>query len=274
LEKLDVEYLDVYLLHALNQKRWDDVIVKHDIIEKAKKAKEKGKFKHLGFSFHDKPEVLKMIIDTGEFDLMLVQYNILDKANEEMIEYAAKKGLAVIIMGPVGGGRLAGKPPEDMQKYLTSGRDNLVDLALKFVWSNPNVTVALSGMGSEEMLEDNLALATDERVTLTDEEREKVEKIGKKFSELTDNICTNCKYCMPCPNDVNIPHIFRSLIYYEVYNLKDQAKRMYASLKKEDGTKGDQADSCVECGECLPKCPQKIPIIEQLKKAHKVLASE
>ncbi|MBD3191873.1 MAG: aldo/keto reductase [Candidatus Heimdallarchaeota archaeon] len=274
LEKLDVECIDVFLLHALNEERWNEKVLKLNLFEHAKKAKEEGKIKHLGFSFHDKPEVLKKIIDSGEFEMMLVQYNILDTANEEMIHYAAEKGLGVAIMGPVGGGRLAGNPPEDMQEFLTEDRENFVDLALKFVWSNPNVSVALSGMGSEEMVDENIVLASSDQYTLTKEELQKVKTIGEKFNEKTEVICTNCKYCVPCPNEVNIPYIFRALIYYQVYGQEDYAKWMYGRLGQEKGPKGKPADGCIECGECEPKCPQEIPIIKQLKEAHEILSQE
>ncbi|NHK32949.1 MAG: aldo/keto reductase [Asgard group archaeon] len=271
LKKLDVEYLDIYLLHALNQKRWTEKIQPLKLIEQAKKAKEDGRIKFIGFSFHDKPEVLKEIIDSEGFDVMLVQYNILDTANEAMIKYAAEKGLGVIIMGPVGGGRLAGNPPEEMKHLLSDGRNNFTDLALKFVWSNPGVSVALSGMGSEEMVDDNIAIANSKDTTLTRDEFVKVKKIETKFKELTDLICTSCNYCMPCPNEVNISFIFRSMIYAQVYGQEERAILHYSKIGEEDWPPGKRADACIECGECEPKCPQKIPIIDQLKKAHELL---
>jgi len=274
MKRLDVEYLDICLLHALNEKSWKEKVLKLNLIERAKKAKKEGKFKHLGFSFHDKPEVLKEIIDSGEFEVMLVQYNILDTVNEEMIKYAAEKGLGVAIMGSVGGGRLAGEPAEELRELLTNGRKNFVDLALKFVWSHPHVSVALSGMGSEEMVDDNVALASSEKHTLSSiEEKERAAKIGQKFKELTDNICTGCGYCMPCPNEVNISFIFRMLMLYQIYGVKDKAKTYYSRIDEEDWPPGKSALACSECGECEPKCPQKIPIIEQLKKTHELLTS-
>jgi hypothetical protein len=272
MERLGVDCIDVYLFHAINEKRWKEKVLKLNLIEEAKKAREQGKIKHIGFSFHDKPELLKEIIDTDEFDMMLIQYNILDTKFEEVINHAGKKGMGIAVMGPVGGGRLAGEPREDMQKYLTKGRKNFADLALKFVFSNPNISVALSGMGSEKMVKDNIAIASNKNYTLTSEEKEKTKEIGERFKELTDNICTNCKYCMPCPNEVNIPFIFRALMYYEVYGQEETGKRYYSMIGKPDQVSGKQADSCIECGECEPKCPQKIPIIEQLKKAHEILS--
>ncbi|NHJ38470.1 MAG: aldo/keto reductase [Asgard group archaeon] len=273
LKKLDVDYIDVYFLHALHQKRWTEKIVPFKLIERAKKAKEEGKIKFFGFSFHDKPEVLKEIIDSNGFDAMLVQYNILDVANEEMIKYATEKGLGVFIMGPVGGGRLSGNPPEEMKHLLTDGRENFTDLALKFVWSNPNVHVALSGMTNEQMLDDNLTIANGNSTELTRDEFIKAKKIETKFKELTDIICTNCNYCMPCPNEVNIPFAFRAMVWAQVYGQIDRAKMNYSKIGEKGWPPGKQAKECIECGECEPKCPQKIPIIEQLKKAHELLIS-
>ncbi len=275
LEKLDVEYIDFYLLHALNEKTYREKVVGLNVLERAKKAKEEGKIKYIGFSFHDKVELLKEILDDNEFDLVLLQYNILDKVNEEMIQYANEKGLAVAIMGPVGGGRLAGDLPDDMKHLLTEGRNDLVDHALRFVLSNPNVSVALSGLGSLEMLEDSLKILSNEKIgaPLTKEEKETIDTIEKTFKEKTDLICTACGYCMPCPNEVNIKEIFRFLIAHDVYGQITHSKHLYSLIGKEKSPfKGKNAEACIECGECEPKCPQKIPIIEQLKKAHKTLA--
>jgi predicted aldo/keto reductase-like oxidoreductase len=275
LEKLGVEYLDVYLLHAINKKRWDEKVIPLKIIEEGVKAKEAGKIKHLGFSFHDKPEVLKEILEhplSENFDVMLIQYNLLDKQYEEMIALAAKKGLGVAVMGPVAGGRLGGTLGGDLKKYLTEGRTNLADLALKFVWSNPNITVALSGMSSAGQVADNLALATAKNTKLTPEESKRADEVIKVMKERTDNICTSCKYCEPCPEGVAISFIFRSLIMAQVYGDLERAKLYYSKIGEEDWPPGNRADSCVECGECEPKCPQKIEIIDQLKKAHELLS--
>lgn len=275
LKRLDIDYIDIYLLHALGAKNWKEKVLGLNLIERAKKAKAQGKIKHLGFSFHDKPEILKEIIDSNEFEVMLVQYNILDTSNEEMIKYAANKGIGVVIMGPVGGGRLAGEPVKEMKKLLSEGQENFADLALKFVWSNPYISTAISGMGTMEMVEDNLSLAKNKSHTFTNEEKNKTKIIEKRFKELTNNICTSCGYCMPCPNGVNIAFIFKALMYYQVYGQKETGKLCYAKIGCVDGLwpPGKRVDACTECGECEKKCPQKISIIEQLKQAHEVLSS-
>jgi predicted aldo/keto reductase-like oxidoreductase len=273
LKKLDVEYLDIYFLHALNKSRWNDKVKPLKLIEKGKKAKEDGKIKFFGFSFHDDPVVAREIIDSEGFDVMLIQYNILDAKFEGVIKHAVDKGLGVFVMGPVGGGRLAGNPPKEMQSLLTKGRKNFTDLAFKFVWSNPNVSCALSGMGSDEMLDDNIAIVNSKDTTLTRDERVNVKKIETKFKELTDLICTSCNYCMPCPNEVNISFIFRAMIFAQIYGDEERAKLYYSKIGEKDWPPGKRADECIECGECEPKCPQKIPIIDQLKKAHELLSN-
>jgi len=188
LKRLEVDYINIYLLHSLNAKSWKDKVLAFKLIDRARKAQKEGKIKRLGFSFHDKPEVLKEIIDSNEFEVMLVQYNILDTANEEMLKYAKEKGIGTVIMGPVAGGRLAGEPSENLNEFLPEGKKNFVELALKFVWTNPNVDVLISGMGSEEMVDENLALAKSEIYTLDSDQLIKVKELGDKFKGLTDNI--------------------------------------------------------------------------------------
>jgi len=276
LQRLDEESVDFYLFHALNKKTFEEKVLGLNLLERAMKAKEDGKIKHLGFSFHDTPEVLKEIIDSGYFELMLVQYNIVDQVNHEMINYAGRKGLAVATMGSVGGGRLAGKNlPEEMKEWLTPGRENYVDLAFKFVLSNPNVSVALSGMGSGDMLNDNLSITSSaDYNVLTKTEKKSIDGIAKRFKELCDLVCTQCKYCQPCPNEVNINFIFESLQRYQIYGDQAKAKSYYSTIGKTPWAQGKDASACEECGECLEKCPQGIDIIEQLKKAHEILSAK
>ena len=273
LERYGTEYIDVYLFHGLTKERFDDKVVKLGLIEEAKRAKAEGKIKHIGFSSHDKPEQVKELIDVGIFEVILLQYNILDTQYEDVINYAASKGIGVCVMGPVAGGRLALDPPDELKDTLTVGKSNFVDLAFKFVWSNPNVTVALSGMGSEEMVDENLALASNEEITLTDCERTRAIEIGETYKRLSDIICTQCGYCMPCEQEVNITRILKQLIHWQVYGW-DMAKRYYDMIGKSPISPGKNATACIECGDCEEKCPQGIPIIEKLKEAHEILATK
>jgi len=273
LERYDTKYIDVYLFHGLKVDSYEEKVKKFDLLERAKIAKNEGKIKHIGFSSHDKQENVIKLIDTGEFEVILLQYNILDDNYNEAIEHAGKKGVGVCVMGPVAGGRLALEPPDELKEYLTPGKETFIDLAFKHVWSNPNVSVALSGMGSTEMVKTNLKLASAETITLTPEEKEKTEKINRVYKQLSDLICTQCGYCMPCEQEVNITYILKQLIHWQVYGW-NMAKIYYNSIGKAPFAPGNNATECIECGNCEDKCPQGIPIIEKLKEAHEILGNK
>jgi len=273
LQKLGVDYIDIYLFHNLNRKRYKEIVKKYNLIDEMKKLKKAGKIKHFGFSTHEKPEFIKSIIDLDEFEIVLMQYNFLDRENEEVYQYANEKGLGTIVMGPVGGGRLAMDPTEEMKEWLTKGRNNFADLALKFVWSNPNIHVVLSGMGSQEMVDENISIASSNDYKLNDEEAKRVEKIAAKFKEIYDLNCTQCGYCDDCPSDVMIKLILKQLMVSRNPLKMHLASAKYRGIGLKKSTPGNKADACTECGECLEKCPQNIPIIERLKEAHSILTS-
>ncbi|MHA1156282.1 MAG: aldo/keto reductase [Candidatus Heimdallarchaeota archaeon] len=262
---------DYELFHGLTWERYEEKVLKLGLLDRAKAVKKEGKIRHIGISSHDKPENIIKLLDTGEFEVVLLQYNILDNNNAEVIEHAAKLGIGVIVMGPVAGGRLALEPPEELTEYLAPGKETFVDLAFKHVWSNPNISVALSGMGDEDMVRTNLELATNEVITLTDTEKEHVKTIGDTYKKLSDLICTQCGYCEPCEQEVNIKQTLKQLIHWDVYKW-DMAKRYYNMIGKSPMFPGKNATACTECGECEEKCPQGIPIIEKLKEAHEKLA--
>ena len=272
LKNLDTDYIDFYHMWGINLPLFKDRLnVKGGAIEAALKAKEQGMIKHLSFSFHDKPENMKEIIDSGYFESVLLQYNLLDRSNEENIDYAHEKGLGVVVMGPVAGGRL-GAPSEVIQGMLGNKASSTADLALRFVLANPHVTVALSGMGTMDMVKENLAVANIEG-HLTTDEREKVEKMIAEKQALAKLYCTGCNYCLPCPKGINIPNVFTLMNYHKIYGLTDYAKAEYKKIA--DGKVENQKDAsnCIECGACESKCPQKLAIIEQLKDTEQTLRS-
>lgn len=273
LQRYDTNYIDVYLFHGLSWERFEDKVIKLGLLDKAKEAKKEGKIKHIGFSSHDKPENIIKLLDTGEFEVILVQYNILDNNNIDVISHAAKKGIGVCVMGPVAGGRLALEPPEELKQYLSDGMATFTDLAFKHVWSNPNVSVALSGMGDEEMVRMNLQFANNENYTLTEKEQQKAKAIGETYKKLSDLICTQCGYCEPCEQNVSIKQIMKQLIHWQVYGW-DLAKRFYNNIGKTPISPGNNASACIECKECEEKCPQGIPIVEKLKEAHQIFTGE
>lgn len=270
LERLDTPYLDVYHFHGINQGTFDDLIVPQKFMDEARQLLDEGLIKHISFSFHDKPEAMRHIIDRGEiFSSVLCQYNLLDRANEESIAYAHEKGMGVVIMGPVGGGRLGG-PSSMYEKLLGVKSDATPELALRFVLGNPNVSCALSGMRNMDMLEQNVATASAE-VPMTAEDFEKVGVMLEEIKKFTDLYCTGCEYCMPCPKGINISGIFKAYNMHNVYGLTDVAKDNYRRIasKHESGT---ASGACVNCRACMKKCPQHLEIPELLKKVEKTLA--
>lgn len=270
LKKLDTDYIDFYHMWGINWKTYvDSIDVPNGPLQAALRAKEEGLIKHLSFSFHDIPENMMKIIDTGYFESVLCQYNLLDRANEEAIAHAHEKGLGVVIMGPVGGGRL-GAPSAVIQEMLKGKAKSTAEMALRFVLANQNVSVALSGMSTIEMVEENAAVASIPG-TLTDVELKKVEEMLEENKRLAELYCTGCNYCMPCPGGLNIPHIFRLMNYNKVYGLKDYARGEYEKLMVDGNNIGKDASACLECGACESKCPQHLEIVKQLKETRKAL---
>ena len=235
------------------------------------KAKDQGLIKHICCSFHDSNESLMKIVDTGYVESITLQYNILDRSLEEGIAYAHEKGLGVVVMGPVGGGRL-GADSEALAS-MVPGIRRVPELALKFVLANPNVTMAISGMSTMEQVEENLATADDEAL-LSEADQAAIDEHLVRLKEMAKLYCTGCKYCMPCPQEVNIPAIFSIYNEGRVYGLWDHARKRYNQLIRSVPKQGQPADACNECGECEEKCPQNIPIRKQLKEAHEALARE
>ncbi len=264
LQRLDVDCIDFYHFHALNQERFENVVLKYDLLEEARKARDEGLVRYICFSFHDRPEVMMRLIDIGIFDAVLCQYNLLDRSNEEAMAYAHSRGVGVAVMGPVGGGRLAG-PYRLLQQLGGEKYASGPELALRFVFSNPHVSVALSGMNTMEMVEENARIASRHE-PLNDEEMARIRTMMREYQKLADLYCTECAYCMPCPNGVDIPTNFRLMNYYRVYGLEDWAREEYRKMPEEK-----RASACLGCGECEPKCPQKISVRQRLEEVARTL---
>ncbi|HHV95579.1 MAG TPA: 4Fe-4S dicluster domain-containing protein [Clostridiaceae bacterium] len=266
LKKLDVDYIDFYHFHSLGKDRWENIVLKYDLVKEAYQAKSEGLIKHISFSFHDKPEVMMQLIDTGIFETVLCQYNLLDRANEEAIAYAKSKGLGVAIMGPVGGGRLA-SASEIITGAMKGKAKSTPEVALRFVLANPNVSCALSGMSTIEMVEENARVASIEE-PLSAEDWENINITFERTKKLADLYCTGCEYCLPCPQGINIPKVFSIMNYHKVYGLTEYAKKQYENLGKKEEF-GSSPEDCIECGQCEDKCPQFIKIRDQLKRIQK-----
>jgi len=272
LKNLDVDYIDFYHFWGIGLdgfRGWEKLT--DGPLQAAERAKAQGLIKHLSFSYHDSAENLRPIVDSGRFESVLIQYNLLDRSNEDNIAYCKEKGLGTIVMGPVGGGRL-GTPSEVIRGLLKEKPASTAEMAMRFVLANPNVDVSLSGMSTMAMVEENAKVASREDF-LSAAELDTVNKMMEENKKLAQLYCTSCNYCLPCPQEINIPHIFGIMNSHKVYGLTDHAKGTYQDMLRGGGwVKSPGADKCIECGVCEAKCPQKLKIVEQLKETHKTLA--
>ena len=270
LRKLDTDHIDFYHMWGIDWETYEKSIdVPNGPLAEAFRAKEEGLIRHVSFSFHDVPESMIRLIDTGHFETVLCQYNLLDRANEQAIAHAHEKGLGVVVMGPVAGGRL-GMPSAAIKNLLPGKINSSAEIALRFVMANHGVTCALSGMSSMAMVEENARVASN-AAPLTAAELLQIENSMNENKKLADLYCTGCKYCMPCPFDVNIPLIFELMNQHRVYGLTEHAREQYAQIGKNEWMPGKNAEACTECGLCETKCPQSIEIRRQLKESHAAL---
>jgi predicted aldo/keto reductase-like oxidoreductase len=271
LRKLDTDYIDVYHFHGIDKEAFDIVILPQKMMREAARAIDEGLIRHISFSFHDNPQNMAYIIERGEiFSSVLCQYNLLDRSNEDAIANAAEKGLGVAIMGPVGGGRLGGASA--LSEKVAPGENMATpELALRFVLGNKNVSCALSGMNTMEMLLQNVRVASDE-IPMSEKQFENVNKMLKEIEKFNELYCTGCEYCLPCPAGVEIPKIFKAYSLHNVYGLTGLARSEYKKIAR--GTGGGRVNAskaCVECGKCAKKCPQRLDIPELLKTVQKAL---
>ncbi len=278
LEKLQTDHLDTYLFHGLNAGSFEKV-KQLNLTERMLAAREDGRIRYIGFSFHDTLPVFKSIVDFYDWDIVQIQYNYMDtavQATTEGLKYAAAKGMAVVIMEPLKGGKLANPPAEALRVMQESGVDRSpVDWALQYLWNMPEVSVVLSGMGSMKMLEENCRSADRSGAgILSDSELDTINRLPEIFRSSILVPCTACQYCMPCPAGVNIPKnlAMYNNLHAETSRIRQwQIRHSYRALADSDkklnadGTNG-KATMCTECGACIPKCPQSILIPEELAK--------
>ncbi|MGD9145811.1 MAG: aldo/keto reductase [Anaerolineae bacterium] len=276
LERLQTSHIDFYLLHGLGQARWP-TIRDLNVFDWAEGAIADGRIRHLGFSFHDQYELFEEIVDASDlWTFCQIQYNYMDieyQAGTKGLKYAADKGLAVVIMEPIRGGRLANKIPPTVQEIWdgASIQRTPAEWALQWVWNQPEISLLLSGMSTMEQVEQNLASAGRSGPgTLTAEELALYDRVREEYDKLCPIPCTDCKYCLPCPSGVNIPRVFEVYNDLMMYGDENRAQMVYNVFMNED----ERANLCIDCGECLEKCPQMIEIPDWLAKAHEVLCEE
>ena len=281
LERLLVDHVDIYLLHSLDKDRWPK-LRDLGVREWAEKAIAAGRFGHLGFSFHDDYDTFKQIVD--EYDnwaMCQIQYNYMDVENQagtKGLQYAASKGLAVVIMEPLLGGKLVGPPPSIQSVWdSATTKRSPAGWALHWLWNQPEVSMVLSGMSTMEQVKENVALAGAPRLgALTADELALYDEVRKKYQALAVIPCTNCKYCMPCSQGVDIPTNFA--VYNEglMYNKENSARGQYGWWKYAHEVQGIydhdiRAIMCIQCQDCEAKCPQFLPISEWMPIVHQVL---
>ncbi len=271
-ERLQTDFIDFYLLHALKRDHWEK-LRDLGVIEWAEGAKADGRIRYLGFSFHDEYAVFQEIVDAyNGWDFCQIQYNYMDierQAGQRGLQYAAAKGLAVVIMEPLLGGRLV-NPPDPIQALWNSAprRRTAADWGLQWLWNQPEVSVVLSGMSTMEQVQENLASADASGIhSLTPDELALVDRVREAYQALCPIPCTSCGYCMPCPNGVDIPRNF--MVYNEgvMFAKPEKARESYQWIEEEK-----RANACIQCRECEEKCPQAIPISEWMPIVHRVLA--
>ncbi len=274
LEKLKTDRIDYYLLHALNGASWQK-LMQLGVVDFLEGALKDGRIINPGFSFHGLLDEFKEIIDGYPWVFCQIQYNYLDQqyqAGLEGLNYAAQKDIGVIIMEPLRGGNLGlAEPPPAIQEIWDQAdtRRTPVDWALSWIWNHPGVSVILSGMNDDEHIKENIEIAGRSEINqFSEDESELVAQAAAKYKALMRVGCTGCGYCMPCPEGVMISPIFEVYNKMYLFGNKEEAQFMYAArvsslLSGEPG----YASLCIQCGECLEKCPQGIPIPDVLAEA-------
>lgn len=269
LSRLQTDYIDYYLMHMLNDVKTWEKLVAFGIREWIEEKKKQGQIRQIGFSYHGNSGNFKALLDAYDWDFCQIQYNYLDEhsqAGREGLQYAAEKGIPVIIMEPLRGGRLVNNLPGEAAKEIEEHGFTPAELALRWLWDQPQVTCVLSGMNSMEMVKENIRIAEEAGVNAFGEkEFALVEQVKEEINQRMKVGCTGCGYCMPCPGGVDIPMAFHC------YNVKytegkNSGKREYlqsTAMRRVSSS----ASQCIGCGKCEKHCPQAIPIREKLKEA-------
>lgn len=261
LRRLRTDYIDFYLLHTLDRKKWD-IVLENDILSILEELREEGKIRYIGFSFHDEYEVFQEIIQYRKWDFCQIQLNYMDteiQAGLKGYHLAERLGIPMVIMEPVRGGALANFSEEMNAKFTALDEyATIASYALRYVAGLPNVKVILSGMSSMEHVKDNIKTFSP-FILLNERESSVIEEIRDILQARVQNGCTGCGYCMPCPQGVNIPDNFKVWNTYHMYQKFDPVRFEWARIGKKS-----RAEHCIQCGECEKKCPQKIKISQDM----------
>lgn len=279
LERLGVEKIDFYLLHALSRKSIP-VIKRCNIINWLLEKKREGKIDYIGFSFHDDLKTFKKIADLYSWDFTQIQYNIIDVYSQggiSAIKYAHQKGMGVVIMEPLRGGQLCQTIPQEIgqtwAEYAKTGIDNIkpVQYLLDWIWNHKEVSIILSGMSDMQQTRENVYYAAKSGVgKLTERQLKIVRKIRKLYKERIVINCTSCKYCRVCPQKIPIPYIFDLVNQVKQYDSAHLPKLYYKFFISDD----HKISSCLKCNKCNEVCPQKLDIPALFDKVEKVLSQD
>ncbi len=266
LQKLGTDYIDFYLLHSLNQALWTKA-KSLKVLDALDRARRRGLIRYPGFSFHDSLDVFREIVDAYEWTLTLIHLNYVDdyyQAGINGMKYAASKGLGVAVMEPLRGGKLANNVPRDVQDVwdLAEVRWSPAEWGLRWVWNHHEVSCVLSGMNSMDQVIENVRIADNALPnSLTDDDLRLIGKVRSIYKARIKIPCTECNYCVPCPNNVAIPDLFSVYNDFFAYDSKDSFKENYEYLKEISAHPG----ACVECKKCEDLCPQHLPITHHLQ---------
>lgn len=271
LKRLQTDHIDYYLMHMLTDVETWEKLKKLGIEQWIDDKKKSGKIRHIGFSYHGHTDMFCRLIDAYDWDFTQIQYNYMDEhsqAGRRGLKYAAEKGIPVIIMEGLRGGKLVDLLPESAKKLIAGHepKRSPAEWAFRWLYTQPEVTCVLSGMNSCEMVTENLRIADETKAgDFTEEDFALIEKVKKEIQKTVKVGCTGCGYCMPCPMGVDIPETFRCYNNYYAEG-KGAAKREYmqCTLFRKDHS---NASGCIGCGKCETHCPQQIPIRKELKEA-------
>jgi uncharacterized protein len=269
--KLQTDRIDFYLIHCLNKSNWKKV-QELDIFDWLEKKVARGRITYPGFSFHDKYPMFETIIDAYDWAFCQIQYNYMDIENQagtKGLQYAASKNVGVIAMEPLLGGKLVYAPPAVEEIWNSAPvKRTPVEWALDWLWNQPEVTVVLSGMSSTGQVKENLLYADKAHASmLTTDELLLFDKTREAYSRLSPIPCTKCDYCMPCPQDINIPWNFGLYNEGVMYDCLEKVRGEFNFIPEKS-----RAENCISCGVCEDKCPQQIPISEWMEKVDNVLS--
>jgi predicted aldo/keto reductase-like oxidoreductase len=276
LRRMQTDRIDCYLLHALSGETWQR-LVGLGVREFLDAAKADGRIRYAGFSYHDDPACFAPIVDDYDWDLCQIQYNFMDvdfQAGAAGLRYAAERGLGVVVMEPLKGGRLASPVPEAIQTLWDTApvRRSAVEWALRFVWDEPGVSLLLSGMSTMEQVVENVALAAHGSPgSLTAEERELIARVRDAYKARTAVSCTGCGYCLPCPSGINIPLVLSCVNNAALFE-NVAGERIGYNIEVALGHSAKASD-CTECGQCESVCPQKVQVIAELANAARMFES-